>query len=274
MKVITFANNKGGSGKTTTTTIVAHGLTMAFQSVNAPNQNVLVVDTDSQAHSTLLLTGRKDFPENQTLAGVLQAQNSDGNGHELLQEAIIPSTWDDHLHILPASPALDAIEETAVGRDGNVFFLRRVLEHLSNDYAAILIDTCPKFSLLTKMALLASDEVIIPVAPQYLDADGLINQINKVYDIRDKWEQSSPNVTGVIVVKFSTKISGHNQIRDRIANHNQLGNLYLGTVPLNSEIEYSHAHRQSIFHYNPRCKGADAYAAVTRQIAERLLMRA
>ena len=274
MKVITFANNKGGSAKTTTTTTVAHGLTIMMQSAKVPNPKVLVIDTDSQAHSTLLLTGRKDYPEAETLIGVLEAQKNGGDVKAALKKAIIHSTWDDNLHVLPASTALDATEESLVGRDGNVFFLNRILRHIKSEYAAILIDTCPKFSLLTKMALLASDDVMIPVAPQYLDADGLLSMINKVYEIRDHWERNNPDVTGIAVVKFSPTVNGHTQIRETIENHDQLGELYLGTVPLNAEIEYSHAAKQSIFHYNSRCKSANAYAGIIRGVANMIFAEA
>ncbi len=271
MKVITFANNKGGTGKTTTTTIIAHGLTIMLQAVNAPNQNVLVVDTDSQAHSTLLLAGRKDFVDNLSLAGVLATENKDSDVASILERAVIRSKWDDKLHVLPANTSLDAIEESMVGRDGNVFYLRRVLKHLAPHYAAILIDTCPKFSLLTKMALLASDEVIIPVAPQYLDVDGLMSMVNRVYEIRYRWEQDKPDITGIVVVKFNAAINGHNEMQATVTQHPHLGALYLGTVPLNADIEYSHSHRQSVFEYNSRSKGAEAYAQITRTIGQPLL---
>lgn len=273
MKIITFANNKGGSAKTTTTTTVAHGLTLMLQKSNMPNTNVLVVDTDSQAHSTLLLTGRKDYAKHETLAGVLSVHDSGEDAEPILRNAIVRSTWNNNLHVLPAHTALDDTEQSLVGRSGNVHWLRRILNKLADDYALILIDTCPKFSLLTEMALLASNDVMIPVAPQYLDADGLLSMINKVYNIRNEWERSEPNVTGIIVAKFSSRVNGHNEIRDGIAKHPDIGNMYLGTVPLNSEIEYSHAYQKSIFEYNPNCKGAQAYIGVIQEIAKLVFVR-
>lgn len=273
-RVITFANNKGGSAKTTTTTTMGHGLVLILQGSGLENSKVLIVDTDSQAHSTLLLTGRKDYPEKETLIGVLEAQRTGGDVKALLNDVIVQSDWSEDLHVLPASGGLDNAEESLVGQDGNVFFLKRILQHVAQDYAAILIDTCPKFSLLTKMSLLASDDVMIPVAPQYLDADGLMSMINKVYDIRNAWERDKPDVSGIAIVKFHSNINGHNQIQEAIANHPEIGHLYLGTVPLNSEIEYSHAAKESIFTFNPKCKGAHAYAGLVRKIAEQIFVGA
>jgi chromosome partitioning protein len=269
--IVTFANNKGGSAKTTTTTTVAHGITLILESMKVSNNKVLVVDTDSQAHSTLLLTGRKDYADEETLIEALHTQRLKGDVKAALKKAIGVSTWHPNLHVLRASGGLDATEESMVGQDGNVFFLQRLLKQIKHEYAAIFIDTCPKFSLLTKQALLASDEVIIPLAPQFLDADGLVSMINRVQQIRDEWERENPEVTGVAVVKFSGTVNGHNQIRDSIANNQYLGELYLGTVPLNAEIEYAHTAKKSIFEYNAASKSAAAYAEITNSIAQRIL---
>lgn len=267
-KIITFSNNKGGSAKTTTTTTVAHGLSLMLQNSDIPDEKILVIDTDSQAHSTLLLTGRKDHSEEKTLASVIWKQSQKEDVRQALKNAIIPSTWDANIHVLPASTSLDAIEENMVGRSGNVFFLKRVLQLIQDDYAVILIDTCPKFSLLTKMALMACDDVIIPVAPQFLDADGLLSIINKVHDERELWESDTPNVTGVIVVKYHVNIKGHKEIESAIVDNHVTGSMYLGTIPLNADIEYSHANKQSIFQYNSRSTGAAAYAKVIRNISD------
>ena len=273
-RIITFANHKGGSAKTTSVTTIGHGVTKILQATNTDKKKVLVVDTDSQAHSTLLLTGYKEYPEYATLAGIIHAQANGMDVKSGLDQAIVSSTWDDNLHILPASATLDTVEEATIGRDGNVYYLKRILRYVKDDYAAIIIDTCPKFSLLTKMALLASDEVIIPVAPLYLDTDGLVSMVNNIEDIRNNWESEKPDVTGVVIVKFSTKIRGHSEVRDSVAADQKLGKLYLGTVPLNADIEYAQGNKQSIFDFNPKSKSAAAYGKITRIIAERLVVRA
>lgn len=271
-KIITFANNKGGSAKTTTTTIVGHGITMMLEEVTQ-NNKVLVVDTDSQAHSTLLLAGRKNFEDNECLIDVLNAQRTRNESEEELRNVIRESEWHPNLHILPAAAGLDNVEEGLSGYDGNVFYLQRILRQVKDDYALILIDTCPKFSLLTKMALLASDEVMIPVAPQYLDADGLVNMVSRVNQIRNAWERRNPIVSGVIVVKLSNTVTADKEIRNGIKNHPQLGPMYLGHVPNNAEIKYAQAEKESIFTYNSDSSSARAYADVTRRIAQHLFAK-
>ncbi|MEO1162863.1 MAG: AAA family ATPase, partial [Chloroflexota bacterium] len=152
-KIITWANNKGGSAKTTTTTIVAHGLTMMLEKAT-DNNKILVVDTDSQAHSTLLLCGHANFADEASLIGVLNAQRENSNSAEQIRNKIVESNWHPNLHILPVAEGLglDNVEAGLNGYDGNVFYLERILQKIKKDYALIFIDTSPKFSLLTKQA--------------------------------------------------------------------------------------------------------------------------
>lgn len=271
--IITLQNNKGGSAKTTSVTTIGHGLVRIMKANNFSNSKVLIVDTDSQAHSTLLLTGHKDYDIKKTLYGVLDNYRTTKTVNDY-RGSIVKSTWDDNLHLLPATMRLEEMEDAMIGMDGNVFALRRILNEVRDDYQVILIDTCPKFSLLTKMALLASEQVMIPVAPSSLDADGLVSLIQRVQDIRQDWGQSNPDVTGVIVVKFSKKVTGHNNIRDAIKN-GTLKDLYLGTVPINASMEYSHEERVSIFDYkNGNTTSAHAYNEIVKQIALNLFQPA
>lgn len=274
MKVITFANNKGGVAKTTTTTNVAHGLVLTMEQAKFPNGRVLVVDMDSQAHTTLLLTGNKDHEESESIANVLWSHNIGGDVEGAIKLAVKTSFWHPKIDVLCAHSGMNSIEEALVGRSGNVFFLKRILRHIERHYDVILIDTCPKISLFTKMALMASDEVIIPVSPQYLDADGLLTLIGEINNERDAWESSTPHVTGIIVTKYSNRINGHQTIKSQIQKHPVMGNSFLGVIPLNAEVEYSQAAKQSIFTYNEHCKGADAYASVTQKIAHRMFAKA
>ncbi|MEO1290285.1 MAG: ParA family protein, partial [Chloroflexota bacterium] len=124
-----------------------------------------------------------------------------------------------------------------------------------------------------KMALLASDEVMIPVAPAYLDANGLVNMIKRVHEIRDAWGRQNPLVTGVVIVKLSSRVNGHKEIHREIKTNPVLGKMYMGYVPINSEIEYAQAAQESVFTYNVNSSSAQAYADVTRHIAQHLFAK-
>ncbi|MBN1564964.1 MAG: AAA family ATPase, partial [Anaerolineae bacterium] len=102
MRSICLTNNKGGVGKTTTAVSLAHGLVILLRHNNLPHR-VLLVDTDSQAHATLLATGHRDWDRAASLGEVLLARPNQAGA--VLQRLIVPSTWDSDLHVIPGSPA-------------------------------------------------------------------------------------------------------------------------------------------------------------------------
>src|SRR5450432_2599470 len=103
-RVIVFTNHKGSVGKSTSATNIAFGMVGLLRKAEAPNCRVLLIDTDSQAHATLVTTGRKDYGADDSLYTVLMADRQ--NAGSALVHCIVPSTWDADLHILPGSPML------------------------------------------------------------------------------------------------------------------------------------------------------------------------
>ncbi|MBK8135591.1 MAG: ParA family protein [Chloroflexi bacterium] len=103
-----FTNHKGGVGKSTSATNIALGMVHLLRRANAVNPRVLIIDTDSQGHASLVTTGRKDYGANDSLYTVLMADRT--NAPQTLLNCITQSRWDADLHILPASPMLEGAE--------------------------------------------------------------------------------------------------------------------------------------------------------------------
>jgi len=83
---------------------------------NASNCRVLLIDTDSQGHASLVTTGRKDYGADDSLYTVLMADRQ--NAPQTLMNCIVPSQWDEDLHVLPASPMLEGAERELMGVAG------------------------------------------------------------------------------------------------------------------------------------------------------------
>jgi chromosome partitioning protein len=107
-RVFVFTNHKGGVGKSTSATNIAQGIAGVLRRAGAANSRVLLIDTDSQGHATLVTTGRKDYGADNSLYTVLSADRT--NAAQTLSACIVPSTWDEDLHVLPASPMLEGAE--------------------------------------------------------------------------------------------------------------------------------------------------------------------
>ncbi len=257
-RVFVFTNHKGGVGKSTSSTNIALGMVGMFRRMGAPNSRVLLIDTDSQAHATLVTTGRNNYGATDSLYAVLTAEREKAS--QLLLDIVQPSTWDTDLHVLPASPLLETAERELFGAAGAPYRLADPLNQVAGEYGAVVIDTRPSFSLLTEAALISSTDAIIPVEPRYLETVGLMSVISKINAIRDGWRHPNLHVSGIVVTKMDARIRGHNHLLDQLKQHPTLGKLLLGVIPANEAVSYAHVNHQSIFAYAPQSAASKAYA--------------
>ena len=135
-RVFVLTNNKGGCGKTTSAANIALGLSGVLRKMGALNHRVLLVDTDSQCHATLVTTGRNDFGQDDSLYTVLMAPRDQAPA--VMAKVIVQSTWDADLHVLPASPLLEGAERELMSTAGAPYRLA--------DPSAILPIIMPPFS--------------------------------------------------------------------------------------------------------------------------------
>ena len=265
---IVLTNHKGGVGKSTSATNIAVGLVQVLRHLNAPNTRVLLIDTDSQGHATLVTTGYNDFGKDDSLYTVLMADRKDAA--HVLAECIVQSEWDADLHVLPASPMLEGAERELQGTAGAPYRLSEPLSRIASHYAAIIIDTRPSFSLMTEMGLIAATHAIIPVEPRYLETVGLLSVIDKIGQIREGWRHPKLHVSGILVTKMDGRIRGHNQLLQEIQAHHTLGPLVCGIIPQNEAVSYSHHHHLSVYHYDPKAAASKAYAEVVGKLVRQI----
>lgn len=178
-KIISIANNKGGSGKTTTCYFL--GLAIA-----CAGYRVLMIDSDGQANLTDACRYHifGDFTDPVTLGDVLV-------GAVPLQEACYPMTYAcPRLSLVPAarktegeqqSQALDDVADELVLHPLRLFRLQQVLQNADAD--VVLIDTPPNLGALTTSALLASDCWIAPARPDVGSVDGIERVMVKCSEI-------------------------------------------------------------------------------------------
>ena len=206
-RIFALTNHKGDVGKSTSATNIAFGMVGLLRRAGAPNNRVLLIDTDSQGHATLVTTGRNDFGTDDSLYSVLMADRQ--TAPQVLANAIVQSHWDVDLHVLPASPLLESAKREMMGVAGAPYRLADPLSKLAGHYAAIVIDTRPSFSLMTEMALVAATDALIPVEPRYLETVGLLSVLSKINDIREGWRRPDLRVGGILVTKMDTRVRGH-----------------------------------------------------------------
>lgn len=268
-RIFVLTNHKGGVGKSTSATNIAFGLAGVFRQIGASNCRVLLIDTDSQGHATLVTTGRNNYGADDSLYTVLMAERQ--TAPQVLANCIVPSTWDENLHVLPASPLLEGAERELMGVAGAPYRLADPLNRIASQYAAIVIDTRPSFSLMTEMGLLAATDAIVPVEPRYLETVGLMSVINKINEVREGWRHPNLHIHGILVTKLDMRVRGHKNLLEELKAHPVLGKLICGVIPANEAVSYAHHNHQSIFAYDPQCPASKAYAQLVGQFVRQMV---
>jgi chromosome partitioning protein len=271
MRSICLTNNKGGVGKTTTAVSLAHGLVIMLRHNNMPHR-VLLIDTDSQAHATLLTTGQREWDRSESLGEVLLARPSKAGS--LLQRLIVPSNWDADLHVLPGSPSLDGVNARLAEDHGFAVRLRHALRSVADQYDWVVIDTMPSFSRLTTLAMVAATDIIIPVEMRFLETIGLQAIIEKITDIQHTWEISL-RLTGILAVKYDQRVTLERENLTLYTEHSFYGPRMFDTpIPSNVAVSYAHDAYESIFIYDDRSNAARAYMGVVRELLQRIFRAA
>jgi chromosome partitioning protein len=246
MRVVAWCSEKGGTGKTSSAINTAFALAKS-------GLRTLLVDLDPQANASLvMLKGKPATPP--TVANVLLGETD-------VVEAI-RSTRTPGLDLLPSSVALadaNVILASAIGRETR---LRAALAGL--DYDFIVIDTPPTRSLLTVNALVAADDVMIPVEPGLFSLAGLGALQTAIDEVRRYLDNPRLRIAGVLLTRTrNDNVSRDVETQLRAA----LGALvFTATVPTSVRVEEAHGRFQSVIEFAPRSPGARAYQAVATEI--------
>lgn len=251
--IIAITNQKGGVGKTTTALNVSAAL--AFK-----GKNVLLVDMDPQAHSTLSSVADPSAHPKSLYDVLINAKESVDN---ITVESTIPG-----LYVAISKISMAKLEPSLLGEIDGHYRLKDKLEPVKMKYDFIIIDTAPTLGLITLNALVAADRILIPIQSSYLSMEGtddLLETIDKVKKVANPQLQ----ILGVLITLHDKRTNISKDVVDRIKK--VFGNMVFKTVVSKSvKLEESPAYQESIFTYAPRSVGAIQY----KKIAEEILRRA
>ena len=214
---------------------------------------VLVVDLDPQANTSLVfLHGKMATPP--TIGAVLLGQ---ADAHKVIRVTQAPG-----LDLLPSDASLADANADLVNMIGRETRLRAALGAIDYDY--VVIDTPPTRSLLTVNALVAAEEILIPVEPALFALAGLGQLQQAVDDVRRYLNNPALRIAGVLL----TRTRNDNVSRDVQAQLREaFGPLvFQATVPVSVKVEEAHGRFVSVIEYAPRSPGAQAYLAVAKEI--------
>jgi len=247
MRRIALSNNKGGSGKTTTTVSLA----AAFAERGL---RVLVVDLDPQGSATQWLGGRES-PN-----GLVEFST----GAVPLSQMIVKSTAPG-IDLIPTSPSLVPSGES--GRNETGFAIVRGFVRLPEYWDLLLVDTPPTLGYLSLAPLVACDRVVIPVEPHALGLPGVASVIASIERAR---QRINPKLEPLGIVACRVDATSHTRkVVERLRS--QFGAVVLDhTVREAIQIAEAPGARLPITHYAPKSAIADDYRAVAGELLDRL----
>ncbi|MGW4407200.1 ParA family protein [Nonomuraea sp. NPDC004702] len=251
-RVIAVANQKGGVGKTTTSVNIAAALSMH-------GQRVLVVDLDPQGNaSTALATEhRGDVPD------VYQVLVDDLPMVEIVKQ--VPEM--PNLYCAPATIDLAGAEIELVSLVAREARLRRALAAYEAEFDYIVIDCPPSLGLLTVNALVAAEEVMIPIQCEYYALEGL-GQLLRNVDLIKAHLNPALRLSTIVLTMYDGRTRLASQVADEVRSH--FGETVLKTViPRSVRLSEAPSYGQSVMTYDPGSSGAMAYMDAAREIAHR-----
>ncbi len=247
MRKIAVVNLKGGAGKSTTATALAVGLARR-------GGRTLLVDTDPSGNASWTVGGGQgaDPP---TLAAVLTR-------HASADEAIRPTAIET-LDLLPADADLAGANLALAQELGRDTRLRSALAAVEGRYDFVVVDTGPSLTTLLVNALVAVEEVIVPLDAGVYAVLGLVELERVIAEVAEAYNPAL-RLAGLVL----TKTARSNVSRDVEAElRGRYGPLvYTATVPLSSKVEEAHTRGLTVLDHAPKSAPALAYLALVSEV--------
>lgn len=239
-KVISIINQKGGTGKTTTSQNFAFVLSEILK------YKVLLIDLDPQGNlSTCLGLDKQSFDKSNIYHAILEPKK---------MNEVIYKTKYNHLFLAPSNNDLSAINVEIINEISREKKLKMAIKNLTFDY--IIIDCPPSLNLLTINALTASDEVIVPLQAEYLPLEGLAQLINIVDLVKDNLNENLI-INGVLVTMFKqTKL--HEEVVHYLRK-NMTYKIYENVIPSTIKVAESQSRQQNVIDFDFKNPASIAY---------------
>lgn len=254
-RTIAVANQKGGTGKTTTT--LSLGVALAEKGAR-----VLLVDTDPQGDLTKCLGWKDPDSLELTLADHIQAII---DGEDLdSREGVLSHA--EGIDLMPANINLAGVEMSMFMAMSRERILATWLEPLKESYDYVLLDCAPTLGIVPVNAFVASDSVLIPVSAEYLPAYAMTCLLETVGRVR---RQINPalEVEGILVTLFSTRNNLSKEIDGAIrAQYGGSYRIFETIIPRAVSAAETAAAGVSIFKYDRRGKVASAFAQLANEV--------
>ena len=247
-EVIAIINQKGGVGKSTTAINLAACL-------GDLGKSALVVDFDPQGNATSGFGVDKDALKNDVYDALMNDVP--------MEDVIVPSPVKG-VDVVPATIQLAGAEIELVSVMARESVLRYVLEHVRETYDYVFLDCPPSLGLLTVNALVAADSLLIPIQCEFYALEGLSKLLESMRMVKGRL---NPNldIFGVVMTMYDVRTTLSRQVVEEVRGY--FGDkVFSSIIPRNVKLSEAPSHGLPINLYDPRSKGALAYAELAKEV--------
>ena len=251
-KIITFANQKGGVGKSTTAINVA-------ASLGVKGKKVLLVDVDPQGNASSSVGVNKKnvlFSSYDILTGRASA------------EQVILHTPFQNLDVIPATISLAGAEPELATLEGRNYRLRDALTAVSADYDFILIDCPPSIGVLTLNALAASNGVVIPTQCEYFALEGLTQLMLTIKNVQ-RILNPTLELYGIVITMYNNRLNLARQAKAELYAHYS-DKVFKTVIARNVRISEAPGFGMPVYYFDKYSKGSIAYSCLTEELLARV----
>lgn len=240
-KIISVCNQKGGTGKTTTSVNLSHAL-------SAKGKHVLIVDLDPQGNATSGVGVNKNIIEKSAYDVLLNKLTAG--------EALVSNVY-PNLDIIPCNISLTGAEIELVGALSRETRLRKALSAIKDDYDFIFIDSPPSLGLLTLNALVASDSIIIPIQCEFYALEGVTQLLQTINLIKDGLN-TGLEIEGVLLTMADFRTNLTSEVIKEIKGYFK-EKVYESVIPRNIKLSEAPSYGKPIVVYDANSIGAKRY---------------
>ncbi|MCP4750109.1 MAG: ParA family protein [Proteobacteria bacterium] len=248
MRKVAVINQKGGTGKTTTTVNLAAALA-------EQGRQVLIIDWDSQANASSWLGAEGGDT-------LLEAITQERPLEEIVQSTTIPN-----VDLIPSSISLVKLERFLAGEIGAESILRDRLEKLPSNWDVVLIDCPPTLSLQTINALVGVDEIIVPTEAHFLGLEGLAQLLKTVQKVKERLNPDL-KITGILPCRVDQRNCHSKDVVNDIRTHFN-GTAFETVIRENVRLAEAPGFRKPIIQYDGKSNGAKDYRALADEFLTR-----
>ena len=254
-KIIVIGNQKGGVGKTTTTSNLGIGLAKK-------GKKVLLIDADAQGS----LTASLGFQEPDKLDVSLATIMANIINEEDMEPDYGILKHDEGVDLMPGNIELSGLEVSLVNVMSRELVLRTYIEQQKERYDYILIDCMPSLGMITINAFASADSILIPVQAAYLPVKGLEQLIKTIGKVK---RQINPKleIEGILLTMVDNRTNYAKDISAMVYDaYSSSIKVFKTEIPMSVRTAETTVEGSSIYKYDPKGKAAYAYRALTKEV--------